>query len=312
MDLGNEPTSSEPRVSLGLPVYNVERYLDESIDSFLRQTFSDFELIISDNGSSDGTPAICQRWAQRDARIRFVRSDVNRGLAWNHNRVAELARGSYFMWVPADDRFAPDYVRCCVEVLDRDPGVVYVYGRTVLTDSAGDVIGREANRYDLASGSPSVRFWDLLVVRGGHNFYGMMRTSILRRIAPHRTFPLAERVIFAELSLYGRFELLGGDHYFRRLHGGQVSVFRNVDPRAEATVLDPHRARWWRHNPILMKAEYVMAFFGAVWRAPLDLRSRWECVAALIRWMVSHVPGFSLRDPRTRGVLIEPMDEGSQ
>ncbi len=95
--------------------------------------------------------------------------------------MAELARGEYFMWAPADDRFAPDYVRRCVEALDRDPGVVYVFGTTVLTDAAGDVIGREVNRYDLASESASARFWDLLVVRGGHNFYGMMRTSVLRQ-----------------------------------------------------------------------------------------------------------------------------------
>ena len=121
-----------PKVSMGLPVYNVERYLDESIQSFLSQTFRDFELVISDNGSTDRTPDICRSWARRDPRVRFLRSDVNRGLAWNHNRVAELARGEYFMWAPADDRFAPDYVRRCVEALDRDPGVVYVFGTTVL------------------------------------------------------------------------------------------------------------------------------------------------------------------------------------
>src|SRR5688572_17365722 len=105
-------------VSMGLPVYNVERFLDESIESFLSQTFRDIELIISDNGSTDGTAAICRRWAQRDTRVRFVRSEVNRGLAWNHNRVAELATGEYFMWAPADDRFSSDYVRRCVEVLE--------------------------------------------------------------------------------------------------------------------------------------------------------------------------------------------------
>lgn len=297
-----------PKVSMGLPVYNVERYLDESIECFLEQTFRDIELIISDNGSTDRTPEICRRWARRDPRVRFLRSEVNRGLAWNHNRVAELARGAYFMWAPADDRFAPDYVRNCVEVLDGDPGLVYVYGTTVLTDSAGNAIGREVNRYDLASESASVRLWDMLVVRGGQNFYGMMRTSVLRSIGPHRTFPWAERVIFSELSLHGRFHLLPGDNYFRRLHEGQVSAVRDVGHRVdEAMILDPRRARLLRHIPILMKAEYVMAFFVAVKRAPLDPPVRRQCRVALLRWMLSHVPGFRLRDPRAIEVLVEPV-----
>jgi glycosyltransferase involved in cell wall biosynthesis len=301
---------STPKVSMGMPVYNVERYLDESIESLLSQTFRDIELIISDNGSTDGTPGICRRWAQRDSRIRFERSEVNRGLAWNHNHVSELARGEYFMWAPADDRFAPSYVRRCVEVLDGDPGVVYVYGTTVLTDSEGNVIGREVNRYDLTSESISVRFWDQLVVRGGQNFYGVMRTSVLHRIGPHRTFPWAERVIFTELSLFGRFHLLPGAGYFRRLHEGQVSAIRDASHRVdEAMILDPRRASRWRHIPTLMKAEYVVAFFAAVKRAPLDPQVRRQCFLALLRWVLSHVPGFRLRDPRAIEVLVEPAAE---
>jgi glycosyltransferase involved in cell wall biosynthesis len=299
-----------PRVSMGLPVFNVERYLDESIESYLNQTFRDIELVISDNGSTDRTPEICRKWAERDSRVRFLRSDVNRGLAWNHNRVVELARGEYFMWAPADDRFALDYVRSCVDVLDTDPGVVYVYGTTVLTDRDGNVIGREVNRYNLASQSSSIRFWDMLVVWGGHNVYGMTRTSVIRTIAPHRTFPLAERVIFAEMSLHGRFQLLPGDRYFRRLHDGQVSVLRDPHHRVdEALILDPGRAKWWRHMPIVMKAEYVLAFFDAVARAPINWRVRWGCRIALYRWMLSHIPGFRLRDPRTKEVVVERAEE---
>ena len=145
-----------------------------------------------------------------------------------------------------------------------------------------------------------------MVVRGGQNFYGMMRTSVLAEIGPHRTFPLAERVIFAELSLHGRFHLLHGDYYFRRLHEGQLSAIR-ADRRVEAVVLDPRRARRWRHIPIVMKAEYVVAFFAAVKRAPLDPPARRQCRVALLRWMLSHVPGFRLRDPRAIEVLIEPV-----
>ena len=84
---------SAPRVSIGLPVYNGERYLAQSIECLLGQSFTDFELIVSDNASTDSTPAIVRRYAEKDSRVRWFRSETNRGLAWNFNRVVELARG---------------------------------------------------------------------------------------------------------------------------------------------------------------------------------------------------------------------------
>ena len=91
-------TSSEksPTISVGLAVYNGENYLGEAIDSILNQTFTDFELIISDNASTDRTAEICQDYANRDPRIRYVCADRNRGAAWNQSRVMELAGGKYF------------------------------------------------------------------------------------------------------------------------------------------------------------------------------------------------------------------------
>src|SRR5262245_57216615 len=100
----NSHDSTEvPRVSIGLPVYNGAKYLAEAIDSLLEQTFSDFELIISDNGSTDATPAICEEYAAKDGRIRFLRQEINRGLAWNWNCVLEESRGAYFKWAACDD-----------------------------------------------------------------------------------------------------------------------------------------------------------------------------------------------------------------
>jgi glycosyltransferase involved in cell wall biosynthesis len=85
-------------VSIGLPVYNAGQYLEEALDSILAQTFEDFELIISDNGSTDNTEAICWSYARRDQRIRYFRNETNLGAAWNFNRVFELASGKYFKW----------------------------------------------------------------------------------------------------------------------------------------------------------------------------------------------------------------------
>ena len=102
------PTPHVPRVSLGMPVYNAQRFLREVLDSILAQTFTDFELIISDNGSTDATESICREYAARDPRVLYYPNDrVNHGPAWNYNRTEALARGEYFKWAAADDLLAP-------------------------------------------------------------------------------------------------------------------------------------------------------------------------------------------------------------
>ena len=83
-------------VSIGVPVYNGENHLAAALDSFLRQTYEDFEVVVSDNGSTDRTEQIARDYAARDPRIRYYRSDINFGAAWNFNRVVELAQGEVF------------------------------------------------------------------------------------------------------------------------------------------------------------------------------------------------------------------------
>src|SRR6266536_1939108 len=91
--------SGRTRVSIGLPVFNGERFVAEAIDSILAQTFEDFELIISDNASTDGTEEICRCYAEKDERIRFVRNRENYGAAFNFNQTFHLSSGGYFKWV---------------------------------------------------------------------------------------------------------------------------------------------------------------------------------------------------------------------
>ena len=93
------PRCMTPRVSLGMPVYNAQRFLREVLDSILAQTFTDFELIISDNGSTDATEAICREFAARDRRVQYEPNDrTNHGPGWNYNRTEFLARGEFFSW----------------------------------------------------------------------------------------------------------------------------------------------------------------------------------------------------------------------
>ncbi|UBF27329.1 glycosyltransferase [Kovacikia minuta CCNUW1] len=129
-----------PRVSVGLAVYNGENYIREAIDSILAQTFEDFELIISDNASTDKTQEICLEYAARDQRIRYDRADRNRGAAWNQNRVFELSTGTYYKLAAHDDVIAPDYLAKCVAVLDQNPAVVLCHSWTRSINEKSEIV----------------------------------------------------------------------------------------------------------------------------------------------------------------------------
>src|ERR1043165_2318071 len=128
-DRGIKPLVT-PRVSVGMPVYNGERFLRQAVESILGQTFRDFELIISDNGSTDATQQLCEEFAAADSRVRYIRHDKNRGAIFNWAHVVDAARAPYFKWASANDISAPRLLELCVQCLDTQPAVVVAYGPT--------------------------------------------------------------------------------------------------------------------------------------------------------------------------------------
>jgi glycosyltransferase involved in cell wall biosynthesis len=152
----------KPRVSIGIPVYNGEKYLEQALESILAQTFTDFEVIISDNASTDQTQEICQAYQSRDDRIHYFRSERNLGAAPNYNRVFELSTGELFKWAAYDDLISPDFLLKCVEVLDSDPGAVLCYPRVNLINEHGEIINIYNPEPDANSLSPYERFRNLM------------------------------------------------------------------------------------------------------------------------------------------------------
>src|SRR5256885_1918015 len=140
-----------PRLTIGLPVYNGANYLAESLEALLGQSYEDFELIISDNASTDGTADICRRYEKQDSRIRYVRQPHNIGLAPNHNFTVEQAKGELFKWASNDDLYGRDLVKCCVDALDVYPHVVLAHSWTAMIDSSGTVT--KTMEYPLATTS---------------------------------------------------------------------------------------------------------------------------------------------------------------
>ena len=228
------PTGGRPpKVTVGLPVYNGEKYVDQAIESVLGQTYEDFELVISDNASTDRTEEICRTYADRDPRVRYVRLERNIGGSPNHNRVFELARGEYFMWIGHDDTRSPEYLERCVAPLEADPSLAICYSQTKYIDENGDPLDYREVELDVGSEDPLVRFREL--IRADHQIepqLGLIRSEFLRRTVLEGPYADSDRVLLAELGLHGRFHRVPEELFHRRDHAERLT---RSGPRQERT-----------------------------------------------------------------------------
>lgn len=271
-----------PRLTIGLPVYNGARYLEEALDSLLSQTFQDFELIISDNASTDETALICARYCADDRRIRYIRQIRNIGCAANHRFVFEQCRGELFKWASADDIYAPDLIERCVAALDARPDAVLAQSWTALVTEDPSVLPRRLG-YELATESrdKAERFRSLLFDDGGDDDYGVMRAEVLRRTPLHDSYHRADRTLVAELALLGPFVHVHDWIYFRRDHPASS---RRLSLRDRCVNFDPRRANRLRHPVVRLVAEYVIGYVRAINRVPMPADDRMRCYAYLAFW----------------------------
>lgn len=268
-----------PRVSIGVPVYNGERYIADTLDSLLAQTFEDFELIICDNASTDRTEQICRTYAENDARIRYVRGVQNLGAAKNYRRAFELSSSEYFRWANADDLFAPESLARCVEVLDRQLSVVLVYPKTKFIDERGNVISEYEDNLNIQSSRASERFAEVIHRLGYVNvIYGLVRADVLRQTGLLRNFPSGDVPLVAELTLYGKFWEIPEFLFYRRLHPTASSSYKdNVKQTQE--FFDPSTTgkffmREWKH---------LWTHGRSMMRAPVGIAEKWRLYVFLMR-----------------------------
>ncbi|WP_115944529.1 glycosyltransferase family 2 protein [Amycolatopsis thermalba] len=273
-----------PRLSIGLPVYNGEEYLAESLEALLGQTYEDFELIISDNASTDGTADICRRFAKQDSRIRFIPLAKNIGAAPNHNFVFREARGELFKWASHDDLYGRDLLRRCVDALDEHPEVVLAHAGTAIIDGPGGVTAPFEYRLATDSPHPPARFRALLFADGGDDFYGVIRSAALRRVRPHDSYHHADRTFVADIALQGPFHQVPELLYFRRDHPDRAER-ANKTIRSRCANLDPKRADPLRHPTARLLGGYVWGWIRIVQRAPITPAQRRECYRHLGEWL---------------------------
>ncbi|MFN7964286.1 MAG: glycosyltransferase [Acidobacteriota bacterium] len=272
-----------PKLSIGLPVYNGERYLERAIESLLAQTFREFELIVSDNASTDGTADICTRMAARDTRIRIVRNEKNLGAVANFNRVFQLAHGEFFKWACADDLVAPTLLERALAVLDTRPDVVLCYPRTMLIDEHDTLLRAYADGLDLQAADVLERFGAACAHTGLLNvLQGVMRSSALSLTPLFQPFRGTDIALMVELSLHGKLVELDEPLLQRRMHAEAASASQTHAERQEH--LDPESRGtlstwWWRHS-----WEHAQA----VRRAPLPTRVKLELWAHVARQCYWH------------------------
>lgn len=271
----------EPKVIIGLPVYNGQKYLGAAIESHLSQTFTDFDLVISDNGSTDATPEICAEYGIKDNRVKYLRSEENRGILWNHRRVLDAIKGpnQYFRWAGADDIMEPGLLQTMVTALDTRSEVVAVVPGVKNIDDKGEIFRSDDRTLDLQSADVVARAREVLMANYQHVVaYGLIRSAALQAMRTQPDYIGWDPIFIWELALRGQIVQPPGPVLLRRFHPGSISRVKTVnemrkwvEPNSKAGMNFPH---WtWAY-------ERARALMGC----PMPARDRWRIGMFLARF----------------------------
>jgi glycosyltransferase involved in cell wall biosynthesis len=298
-----------PRLSIGVPVYNGARFVGATLDSILAQTWTDFELIICDNGSTDSTPQICAEYERRDPRVRVWRSPVNLGPSANYNKCFELARGELFKWQAADDTLDATFLEKCVAELDANLNVVSVYSRLKRIDENGVIFGEYPTELDLGHPNAARRLWRYIFVnhRRHHaaELWGVMRTSALKKWVPLKgSYPSADRVMMSRVVMSGPLKRVEEYLFFDRSHSGRSehSVDRakvrggsRLARRIGCGPMPPYQ--WWDSSKkgkiVFPEFRWVGEYLRGVFLVPLSFGQRLGCLATVACLAVKFIPRFA-------------------
>jgi len=282
-------------VSLCIPVYNGEKYLKQAIDSILSQTFQRFEVIISDNASTDQTEKICRQYMKKDDRISYHRNKNNIGGSRNHNCLVKLASGEYFKWTAHDDILAPEYLEKCVNVLDNDPSIILCHSLVNRINEKGIIDGNYDDRKlsKISSSKPHERFSDLIYDRNTcWSIHGVIRTDFLKKTKLHGSYLGADRNFLAEIGLLGRMFEIQKHLFLRRDH---PSAYTNIYYSKRKQIRNYRtQLSWWKGknqkiNPFIMIPTLKLFFelIKVVNRSILRYSEKLLCYREITRWLLS-------------------------
>jgi glycosyltransferase involved in cell wall biosynthesis len=268
-----------PLVSIGVPVYNGEGFLARALTSLLDQSVTDLELIISDNASRDATQAICEDFARRDPRVRYIRQTVNIGAPRNWNVVSDAACGEFFKWASASDVVAPTMLARCIETLRAEPDTVLCYGRTQFVDADERPLQLVESDIEVLDDLPSERFRYVCMNLALNNAQsGVIRLDVLRRSGGDRLYPSGDMALMAELALYGRFRLLPDVLVFRRQTPGTFTSM--LTPAQVQRIYNPQS----RSPMKLIRARRHLDSLISICRAPIGAGQKLRAISIALRF----------------------------
>jgi glycosyltransferase involved in cell wall biosynthesis len=241
-----------PRVVIGSPLFDHADHFAPAIESILSQTFRDFALVLVDDCSTDSTPEAACRYAAQDPRVSYRRNEARVGLTENSRRAFGFARGlhpeaEYFAWASDHDLWHPEWLQELVAALDASPAAVAAYPLNRRIGPSGELLKRKPWVFDTAG---IANRWmrvsrAILHMRAGNMVYGLYRVGALQRVGVYRDVLVPDRLLFAELSLYGPFVQVRQVLWFRRWYGRLFSLRRQRASLFPAR-RPPHAyAPWW-------------------------------------------------------------------
>jgi glycosyltransferase involved in cell wall biosynthesis len=292
-------TMSRPDLTIGIPVYNGERYLRECLEGIAAQTFGDFRAIIGDNCSNDGTEEIARSFIAQDPRFEYVRHAVNMGGARNSNFLLDRCESTWFKWAYHDDLCDTDLFASSMQILARSDDTVLAYPQVRLIDGDGAVVGRhDDGALNLADDRVEVRVANLLRRVVTQVQFGIMRTDVARDSGGTSLSVAGEMVLPLGMALRGRLDVVPGSYVYIRQHEERHGGHR----RSEMAWVAPDQ----RGTPFpYSRSSFVM--LAAVRSAPLTAVQRRRCIGALIRhWTIPQwrlVAGDLVRLPYDAGLV---------
>ena len=209
-----------PKVSIGMPVYNGELFIREALDSLLVQTFTDFELIISDNGSTDATEAICKDYAEKDVRIRYIRQPENRGPTANFQFVLDKSVGEYFMWCAVDDKRDQTFLEQSIEILDNSLDCVSVLSHYEIFDINNGNIIEKNTPSSIGLNSPFLRIKRSIEDLVPSLIYGIHRKSVIVDL-PLDPFDWSDVLFVSRLVSKGKYFIIPKVLYWVGINGSK-------------------------------------------------------------------------------------------
>jgi glycosyltransferase involved in cell wall biosynthesis len=287
-----EKRKEERTVGIGMPVYNGANYIRFAIEALLAQTYSDFELLILDNASTDDTAEICRKYAELDNRIKYIRNARNIGAAANFSKAFELSSGKYFKWAAHDDFHSPEYLQRCLEILKENDDIILCHTDVNVVDQNGTSIRVEKLGNNGMQSKSTVRRFSALLADDVkcYEVFGLIRRDALLKTSLIAGYVASDRILRAELGMLGYWKIVN-EPLFHNRHHPERSICKMPAHHQRGCWFDPSLKgrRLFPHWKILL--EYLKVVHKA---PPMCVTERIRCYGIVVVWLFRNWNGLRL------------------